>query len=112
MPCKICERKVAHNSINVGKVSHRKGMERLAAGHSCRNCGAKVTAGERFCANCGSSIAAQQLNEEHYETISLVTSAWLLEGEAMNVRGLAGSTVAGNLLGSRCRAMRLGVAVT
>ena len=84
-------------------------MERLAAGHSCRNCGAKVTAGERFCANCGSSIAAQQLNEEHYETISLVTSASLIEEEEMNVRGLAGSTVAGNLLGNRYRVIRLGL---
>jgi serine/threonine protein kinase len=98
---------VTHISINVGEVSHRKGMERLAAGHTCRNCGAKVTAGERFCANCGSLIAAQQLDEEHYETISLVTSASLIEEEEMNVRGLAGSTVAGNLLGNRYRVIRL-----
>lgn len=82
-------------------------MERLAAGHTCRNCGALVTADQRFCALCGSSIAAQQLNEEHYDTTPVVTSASLLEEEDMHVRGLAGSTVAGNLLGNRYRVVRL-----
>jgi serine/threonine protein kinase len=91
-----------------GKVSHRKGMEeRLAGGYNCRNCGAIVTADQRFCANCGLSIGAQQLKEEHYDTTPLFRQASLLEEENTNVRGVIGSTVAGNLLGNRYRVVRL-----
>lgn len=88
-------------------MSHKEEMEQSGNTYICWNCSAITTVSQGFCHNCGSPLNNQQLQEQHSDTIPILSLPSSLVEQKSNPYSEMGTIIAGIMLGQRYRVLQV-----